>query len=1004
MEPKKVSSAVGSTITDNPLRERGGPAARHMSQRLRGSIELRRQSRSSLSSETRSIIASSSCVARQTPEDDCAKQRFIVWAAVKRNRSVRMPTGDRLRCPLLRCGGQFSDHEAMLRHLAECEHLGSGEYVCYDCTRIERFTDARCKCCLGNPTKRRRIINMAKTFFSTLGHKSKKPGGIIDASPEEFIMPPPSYDSLEIEEQPQEQLPLEPEMGGNEILELDAGTVLPVQLDPVNYEQPQDTPSTCNQYGNSLWHMSLDSACHASPNHSLAQVQTNNGSRPSLYLDTHNIGPPSKVARTTYLSPSSSLRSTNRSQGIISPISAGSGSWTNGSTMNTTLASPITPFSSDESDPGSLSRENSCKFPRDYPIGDSGRVYWSQPVGPEGALETSSIEVGNDYIIDHISELPADNPAQHSVPRVWDNDSFLFSFSAKDNYSWPSSVDTEVNMLFTGNNVAAEAAINTEQEATGCETKTLVRTAWEALEQHVAYSIPNVKHIDNSLARQLESLGVKDIALKGLATLRNILDGVDPRQAIDYICFIHLVYALAIVIHEEEASIRCKKLFKQALAYRGFLAPAEHQDYSPIVMAIWQSSDTDELDTSASMTRSSSFKGKNPELRSDPSVPFKVDPLMEVAQNFLDDLEMSVVSSNGRPAEVLTSDLWSIHLSELGPNSPPSSKAFSITGDYIVRELSKNFYPVDQSGELVIKLKSVSQRMSVGSICTLRRLELELLQAGKTSLPLSEFFDEFIPQVRGLCDPIYALDGFNPRTRYQGLGVALIEHLIPSFDVSLVSPTSAFSTSLPTNPDTLEDFLELLGNAFPDDDFIVPTETEINGTLSDPLVQGGGTTSIGSIQPTAIATQNHITIDPSNLSRVGSETQMALPTAREAENEDLSTCEISSPSPRGLEETSSTSMEGSSFISKVEANSCCEICGYRPKGDPQWFKGSMAKHKKLQHSTDPPKIYKCSYPGCTSAYKNRPDNLRQHQIEKGHFVDGIDGKGKRPGKRKKMEE
>ena len=85
---------------------------------------------------------------------------------------------------------------------------------------------------------------------------------------------------------------------------------------------------------------------------------------------------------------------------------------------------------------------------------------------------------------------------------------------------------------------------------------------------------------------------------------------------------------------------------------------------------------------------------------------------------------------------------------------------------------------------------------------------------------------------------------------------------------------------------------------------------------------------------------------------------------------------------------------------KVEANSCCEICGYRPKGDPQWFKGSMAKHKKLQHSTDPPRIYKCSYPGCTSAYKNRPDNLRQHQIEKGHFVEGVDSTG-RPAKRKK---
>lgn len=84
------------------------------------------------------------------------------------------------------------------------------------------------------------------------------------------------------------------------------------------------------------------------------------------------------------------------------------------------------------------------------------------------------------------------------------------------------------------------------------------------------------------------------------------------------------------------------------------------------------------------------------------------------------------------------------------------------------------------------------------------------------------------------------------------------------------------------------------------------------------------------------------------------------------------------------------------------ADASCELCGYRPKGDPRWFHGSMAKHKKTQHSTEPPKIYKCPYPGCISAYKNRPDNLRQHQIEKNHFMDGHDGASRRPSKRKKM--
>lgn len=94
---------------------------------------------------------------------------------------------------------------------------------------------------------------------------------------------------------------------------------------------------------------------------------------------------------------------------------------------------------------------------------------------------------------------------------------------------------------------------------------------------------------------------------------------------------------------------------------------------------------------------------------------------------------------------------------------------------------------------------------------------------------------------------------------------------------------------------------------------------------------------------------------------------------------------------------------------KVEASICCEICGYRPRGSPDWFKGSMAKHKKTQHRSEP-RIYKCPFPGCTSKYKNRPDNLRQHQIDKGHFVNGegpgvrAGGKseGKRESKRRKV--
>jgi hypothetical protein len=383
------------------------------------------------------------------------------------------------------------------------------------------------------------------------------------------------------------------------------------------------------------------------------------------------------------------------------------------------------------------------------------------------------------------------------------------------------------------------------------------------------------------------------------------------------------------------------------------------------------------------------------------STPFSTYPSTMLNLTILADLEMSVISNDNRPIEVLTSDLWSTHLSETGPDTQCSPDAFSITVHYIVQILNRQFETEDENYDLASKLKMVSQRISAGYTATVRRLELELLQAGKSSMPSPELFDEFIPQVRGLCDPIYSQRGFNARSKYHALGVDLIESLIHTLDNT---PTNVgtesfgandgtnFSMNIPEDPDPLEEFLEDLDKTFINGDFIIPADTSITV----------GETEDEHVEPTTTA--QHRTIDPSDLNRIDSSSQLST-TQSEAHSE---TIDFPTSSGDGSElpyNAASPSEAGtSSSGQKTEANSCCEICGYRPKGDPQWFKGSMAKHRKLQHSTEPPKVYKCPYPGCTSAYKNRPDNLRQHQIEKGHFVDGVDGKARRSSKRKKPAE
>lgn len=130
----------------------------------------------------------------------------------------------------------------------------------------------------------------------------------------------------------------------------------------------------------------------------------------------------------------------------------------------------------------------------------------------------------------------------------------------------------------------------------------------------------------------------------------------------------------------------------------------------------------------------------------------------------------------------------------------------------------------------------------------------------------------------------------------------------------------------------------------------------------------------------------------------GNSTTFALDALTTTTTTGCTTAATTPPSP-GATHFNSAAAAGT----KVESDSCCGLCGYRPEGDPRWFPGSMAKHKKLQHGTSPPKIYRCPYPGCTSQYRNRPDNLRQHQLKKGHFMEGDEDIASRPPKRKKME-
>lgn len=319
---------------------------------------------------------------------------------------------------------------------------------------------------------------------------------------------------------------------------------------------------------------------------------------------------------------------------------------------------------------------------------------------------------------------------------------------------------------------------------------------------------------------------------------------------------------------------------------------------------------------------------------------------------------------------------------------------------------------------LIAQLNEVNQSITNGDLPSTRRFELEALQAGQVcairtkyfvlellSLRVEEnfqqrltfspqncigptkYFDSYVPLVRSLCDPIYELDS-NPealkRHDHYSLGISLSEALITELEAE---PLDFDAVS--TDESDHDAFLDYLTPPLTDD--LMDRDVEILSLLglgiNDLDVSPGPTSN--DTDSSARTTGNAVAVAAStNLSRCPSSASAGNETQAQAQTP-YSSSSVSLPQQPAQQ-------------TKTEAGACCEICGYRPKGDPRWFHGSMAKHKKLQHSTDPPVIYRCQYPGCKSAYKNRPDNLRQHQIEKDHFVEGDEGASRRPSKRKKM--
>lgn len=569
-----------------------------------------------------------SCVTRGTSRDDCSYSRFLAWAAVQRNASRFMSSSDRLSCPLIRCRKQLPDHESMLKHLASCPQLPTREYWCYDHMRVEHFDDAKCKRCISHPSRRRRMLSMAKGFFSTLGHKSKRgPELEFDVDDTAALAPPSYLESLSFDP------PAEPELSSTEILEIDSTEVVATQapVDTVPIVDPQDLmlpeldstmiPSQAPpQWQPQLWDVpqSSNRFTAAAPTYESvpAKQPASQGHPQETPFGQQGPRPVPAASRSKHLSPSSSVRSTTSTMSNVSNISsvtAASSLWSTPSTAWSGFETNLTTSST-----GLISPVDMCP---EYDFPDLSKQCPSDPLG----------------MLPELPELEADMP---TMPELSSGDFFSFDTDLTK-LSYPD------NFVLEEENIEPSALHSTGAQGSGSiqsETKSLVASAWDALQEHIVSSADKIQHIQNNpLVDQLKLLSAKTIAQRGFSSLRGILESRPSASPLDTLCLVHVIYSFALVVYGDDATRRSSDFYTQSLLYSTWFTPDNQAFYREVVKAIWQPGDMtlEQLESLKAAQAGQpawprSVKGKERATRPSGGITKGPDPLVTTALHFLD--------------------------------------------------------------------------------------------------------------------------------------------------------------------------------------------------------------------------------------------------------------------------------------------------------------------------------------------------------------------------------
>lgn len=539
----------------------------------------------------------------------------MVWVAVKRNACDHMTPSERLECPLLRCRKRFSSHEQMLQHLYACDKLESGEYWCYDCGRAERFTDAKCKRCLGHPTKRGKVLSMAKNFFTSLGHKSKK-DGLLAPLPEDYVsVPPPSYDSLDISPGSANEL-----CSAGEIHEIDSTEVtaqlrpgpviIPPQIQssrpPAESEPSLFYPSTAQQPP-LPWVFPTELGTRTSPAGPQDGAVASWINNPVAYMPFGDSSGRNSMeerrmkTRSKTLAPSSSLRSnasnssTNTTNSSTSTDSAGSVDTVSTGISSAIFGEPWSAISSGETELESPFSNVACP---------SGFDEKNLAIGPCDGIFDEDV-----FMPDIIPELPADLPLPTPVPVTSDS---IANPQHDLQVEIPSEKGPNSEMTMFGivggipniPTTSSSTLLNETPSApnppplfsSSVEPSSLVESIWETLQAHVSSSKTKLRPMKrNNLATQFLSIDCRTIASYGHATLKAMLQGRPPESPLHLLCYLHVAYAYFLVVHQEDAPAHSRAPFSQTLDYVDGSGIPSQAEYLEIACGIWKPDGVDDM-------------------------------------------------------------------------------------------------------------------------------------------------------------------------------------------------------------------------------------------------------------------------------------------------------------------------------------------------------------------------------------------------------------------------